>query len=228
MNRILVIAAHPDDEILGQGGTVRKIADNGGECYCLILGEGLTSRNQARDMTNKIDLRELKNDTIESSKIIGYKEVFFADLPDNRFDSIDLLDIIKKVEEKIDKIKPDVVLTHFYGDLNIDHRITFEAVMTACRPIGMNSVKQVICFETLSSTEWSFGKVNTTFNPNYFVNITETLKKKIDAMACYKSELRDYPHPRSLESLEISAKKWGTVIGCKYAEAFEIVRKIDI
>lgn len=227
MSKILVIAAHPDDEILGLGGTIRKHVINGDVVDCLILGEGMTSRVLKREDADKDTLDDLHNDALKSAEIIGFRNVYFSNLPDNRFDSVDLLDIIKEIEKYVQIIKPEIIYTHHYGDLNIDHRITFEAVMTACRPVGEYSVKEIYCFETPSSTEWNFKYGEDAFRPNVFIDIGKTLQTKLNAMKCYNTELRSYPHPRSLKSLEIIAAKWGTVVGKKYVEAFELMRRID-
>lgn len=227
MKKILVIVAHPDDEILGLGGTVRKHVNNGDVVSCIILGEGMTSRKNNRNDTEQSIINSLHENTVQASKIIGYKEVFFANLPDNRFDSVNLLDIIKIVEEYIGKIKPDIIYTHHHGDLNIDHKQTFEAVITACRPVGDYSVKEIYTFETPSSTEWNFRYENNSFKPNVFIDVKGTLRAKLDGMACYRTELRDFPHPRSIKTLEIIAQRWGTVVGKEYVEAFELIRKVD-
>ncbi|WP_058953766.1 PIG-L deacetylase family protein [Clostridium tyrobutyricum] len=223
--KILVIAAHPDDEILGVGATIAKHVQYGDSCTALILGEGMTSRYDKRDLADTSKLEELHKDTFQAGKIIGYEKVYLENLPDNRFDSVDLLDIIKIVEKYIDKIKPDIIYTHHGGDLNVDHRKTYEAVLTATRPIESDCVKEIYCFETVSSTEWNFEYSNL-FVPNYFVDITETLESKLKAMKYYKSELRNFPHPRSIDNLIASAKKWGSVVGKKYVEAFEVIRII--
>lgn len=227
LKKILVIAAHPDDEILGLGGTIRKRVENGDVVDCVILGEGATSREETRENVDTKVLNELHNHTLKSASIIGYKNVYFSNLPDNRFDSVDLLDVVKEVEKYIEKIKPDTIYTHHYGDLNIDHRITFEAVLTASRPVGDEYVKEIYAFETPSSTEWNFKYGESKFQPNVFVDITDTLKFKLNAMECYKTEIREYPHPRSLEALKIMAERWGSVVGKKYIEAFELIRKVE-
>lgn len=223
--KILVIAAHPDDEILGIGGTVAKHILEGDECFALILGEGITSRYEKPDLSDSNKVNELHNATFKVAKNIGYKEVYLEKLPDNRFDSIDLLNIIKLIERYIDKIKPGIIYTHHGGDMNIDHRKTYEAVLTATRPIGENYVNEIYCFETISSTEWNFEYVNT-FRPNYFIDITSTLDKKLEAIKFYEGEMREFPHPRSIKNLISTAEKWGSVINANYAEAFEVVRII--
>ena len=226
MNKVLVVAAHPDDEILGVGGTLYKHINNGDEVYCLILGEGMTSRKDNRLDTEERKLEKLYSDTFNAAEIIGFKDVYFSRLPDNRFDSIDLLDIIKEIEKHIAKINPDIIYTHHDGDLNIDHQRTFEAVITACRPVGDYNVKEIYAFETPSSTEWNFSYGDTSFSPNVFVDVKETIDKKLKAMECYQSEIRDYPHPRSIKALETIAARWGTVVGKEYVEAFELIRQV--
>ena len=226
MNKILVIAAHPDDELLGLGGTIRKFVNNGDIVDCIILGEGMTSRKDIREDTEENEISSLHEDAQKAGKIIGFRKIYFENIPDNRFDSVDLLDIIKVIERHVEELKPDVIYTHHHGDRNIDHKITYEAVLTACRPVGDYSVQEIYTFETPSSTEWDFTYGDNSFAPNVFEDITETIQEKVDAMACYKTELRDYPHPRSLEALKIIAARWGTVIGTEYAEAFQLVRSI--
>lgn len=224
MSKILVVAAHPDDELLGLGGTIRKKVNNGDEAICIILGEGLTSRRSAREDTCIDSVKDLQEDAIKASREIGFKRIHFGSLPDNRFDSVDLLDVIKLVEKYINEYKPDVVYTHHWGDRNVDHRITYEAVLTACRPVGEYTVRDVYTFETPSSTEWGFTRGENSFVPNVFEDVTDTLQNKLDAMKCYKTEIRNYPHPRSLEALEILASRWGLVVGKKYVEAFALIR----
>ncbi len=223
--KILVVAAHPDDEILGVGATICNHIRNGDECFALILGEGITSRYEKRELADIIKLENLHEDTYKAAKIIGYEEIYMEKLPDNRFDTVPLLDIIKIIEKHVEKIKPNIIYTHSSRDLNIDHRITVEATLTATRPIGEEYVKEIYSFETVSSTEWNFNNKHK-FNPNYFVDVTETLNEKLKAMECYKNELKEFPHPRSVENLKFSAMRWGSVISREYAEAFEIIRII--
>ncbi|MFX0100552.1 MAG: PIG-L deacetylase family protein [Candidatus Hodarchaeota archaeon] len=225
MKRVLIVAAHPDDEILGCGGTIAKLLKEGDEGYTLILGEGITSRDDSRDAEKrKGEIEKLKKSAMRANKILGIKEVFFCDLPDNRFDTIPLLDIIKIVENFKKRIEPNVIFTHFSSDLNIDHRITHDAVLTATRPLPSESVKEIYSFEILSSTEWRFPQK---FSPNVFYNIESTINLKIDAMKEYSLELAEYPHPRSLDGIRINAKSWGMKVGIKYCEPFTLIRKIN-
>lgn len=223
MKSVLVIAAHPDDELLGVGGTVRRLANEGCDIHAVILAEGITSRSDTRAEANKDELIVLQSDARKAAEIVGYKSIDFCGLPDNRMDGMELLDVIKIVTRFIDKYKPDTIFTHHHGDLNIDHRITCEAVITACRPVGDCCVKRILAFETPSSTEWDFNYVEP-FNPNVFIDISDTLDSKIDAMLCYSSESAEYPHPRSSESLRNYAGVRGTSSGYKYAEGFMLLR----
>jgi len=227
--KILVVAAHPDDELLGLGGTMHRfISQAGSVVRVVILGEGVTSRSDKRDAVLwKKELAAHRRDIEKARKAIGYASVGAYDLPDNRFDSVNLLDIIKIVEKEKNDFNPEIIFTHHGGDLNIDHRKTFEAVITACRPVEQEKVKTIITFETPSGTEWRASSDPNHFIPNLFIEISEmNLGAKIRAMEAYEYEKRKYPHPRSPEALEILARRWGIVIGKKYAEAFCLVRGI--
>lgn len=226
MSKILAVVSHPDDEILGLGGTLIKHVEDNDEVYCLILGEGVTSRKGLDEDEKNEKLRELKKQTGKAGQVIGFKDIFFSDFPDNKFDEVPLLDIIQNVENHIDEIQPDIIYTHFYDDLNVDHRRTFEAVITATRPFGDYNTKEIYCFETPSSTEWNFKNKKNNFDPNYFVDISDTIEEKMEALRLYENEMRNYPHPRSPEAIKTIAKRWGTVVGKKYVEAFELIRKV--
>jgi len=234
--KALVFVAHPDDEVLGMGGTILKHSQKGDIVKIVYLATGITSRrstnfqnNESYDQDeNKIkamqkEIKELRKDAKRSCNILKVKNFEFYDFPDNEMDSIPLLKIIKVIEKEIKEINPDRVYTHHFHDLNIDHRTVFNAVLTATRPIGTN-VKEVISFEIPSSTEWNYP---TQFNPNYFIDIKSQLSSKIKAMKAYKNEMGDFPHPRSVENLKNVSERWGSVSGKKAAEAFEIIRKIE-
>jgi len=224
MEKILIIAAHPDDEVLGCGGTAARLNKKGYEITTLILGEGISSRDDLRDMKKgEKDILELKGEAKRANAILGVKEVFFHDFPDNRFDTIPFLDIVKIIEKIKNQIKPEIIFTHYEKDLNIDHQITYKAVITATRPLEEETVKEIYSFEIPSSTEWSYPL---SFSPNMFYDISETIDVKIKALKEYKSELKKYPYPRSLEGVELTAKNWGMKVGLNYAEAFKTVRII--
>ncbi len=221
-NRILVVAAHPDDEVLGCGGTIARLVKEGYEAYTLILGEGITSRDKIRNRKKREkDINKLKNQIRKANKILGVKEVLSFDFPDNRFDSVDFLDIVKVIEEVKNELKPELVFTHSKSDMNIDHRITYMAVITSTRPMQNESVRTIYSFEVLSSTEWNYPL---SFSPNVYFNIENTLDLKLKAMMEYKMELREYPHPRSIEGIRTKAMQRGMEVGFPYAEAFELVR----
>jgi LmbE family N-acetylglucosaminyl deacetylase len=224
--RVSVVAAHPDDEVLGCGGTVARLRREGHDVSFLILGEGATSRydHRAAAVTEEVSL--LERDARSAARLLDVDDVRFGGLPDNRFDSVPLLDCVKIVEHLIEEVEPAAVYTHHPGDLNIDHLVTFRAVMAATRPIAGHSVRDVYAFEVASSTEWAFGRLEPVFRPSVFVDISETLEANIAAMEAYRSEARAWPHPRSPEALQAIARRWGSVAGLDAAEAFELVRSI--
>ncbi|WP_293302828.1 PIG-L family deacetylase [Pedobacter sp. UBA4863] len=227
--KILIVVAHPDDEILGLGGTMSRLIRNFGiTAKVIILGEGITSRSDNRDLDLwDTHLKEHRNNIYQAQKKIGYHEVSIHNFPDNRFDSVPLLEIIKVIEKEKEEFLPEVIFTHHGGDVNIDHQRTFEAVVTCCRPMQDEVVKTIITFETMSGTEWRASTDPKHFIPNVFISIDEqSLNDKIAAMECYEFEKREYPHPRSPEALKIVAQRWGIVVGVEYAEAFCLVRNI--
>lgn len=212
--KTLVIAAHSDDEVLGMGGTIPKLEN----VDILILSGGLTSR--LNFIENSYSLQEA---AMKAGKLLNVNNLYIEKLPDQRFDNLDFLDLVQLIESYIKKIKPDIIYTHDYLDLNLDHRLTYQAVLTACRPMPNACVNEIYTFEIPSSSEWNFGQV---FIPNTFVNITDTIKYKLEALQYYDSEMRKFPHPRSYEGIENLAKQRGSQVGCEYAEAFKLIRRI--
>jgi len=228
--KILIVVAHPDDEILGPGATMNHLITNYGvSAKVVILGEGISSRFDGQASEQKNNELKIHHDNIyESQKVIGYHSVSTYSFPDNRFDSVSLLDIIKVVEKEKEIFKPDVIFTHHGGDLNIDHQRTFEAVMTACRPLAIEKVKNIFTFEVPSSTEWQPSISLNNFLPNIFIEVSEgNILKKIEAMEKYQFERREYPHPRSPEALMILAKKRGIEVGKYFAESFCLIRSVN-
>lgn len=224
---ILVVAAHPDDEVLGCAGTLSRLSKEGNNVYIAILGEGITSRSDIEQKQIVKELKLIRTQAMRAGKLTGAKKVFCLDFPDNRFDCIALLEIVQTIEMLIRKLKPQIIFTHHVGDLNIDHRITHQAVLTATRPTSAMSVKEIYSFEVPSSTEWNFAPNKNQFSPNVFYDISKTISLKLRAMRLYKSEIRKFPHPRSEEALVAIAKKWGSTAGLKAAEAFELIRKVS-
>ena len=222
--KILIIAAHPDDEVLGCFGAVARMVKEGDEAYTLILGEGKTSRDERRSVENKkAELNVLNREIEKANSVINIKKTFIENFPDNRFDSVDLLDIVKAILKVKEEVKPDIIFTHYENDLNIDHQITYQAVVTATRPMEDESVKEIYSFEVLSSTEWNYPL---SFSPDLFFDISETIKLKKEAMKQYDSELCQFPHPRSIEGIELNAKYHGMRVGKTHVEAFKTVRVI--
>lgn len=222
---VLVIAAHADDEVLGCGGTIAKLSDQGAKVHVAFLADGVYSRSGASD----VQFEELKVRHAAAEKacsILGVSSVSFRDYADNRMDTVALLDITKTVEELIARHCPDTILTHHMGDLNIDHRLTHQAVVTACRPQLGHPVKTILCFEVPSSTEWQLPGSALAFTPNWFVDITDTLERKLVALNAYANELRDWPHPRSKKGVEALATWRGATVGVNAAEAFMLGRQL--
>lgn len=226
----MVVAAHPDDELLGLGATMHKlIKTHGVIAHVVILGEGITSRSDIRDTEKWKEVLEQHHANMNAAgEKIGYKSIHSYNFSDNRFDSHALLDIIKVVEKEKDEFKPDIIFTHNGSDLNIDHQMTFQAVVTATRPMEDEQVKTIITFETPSATEWQSSSDPQPFSPNLFVEVgEEDIIAKSKAMECYEFESRPYPHPRSSEALFLLAKFRGMRIGKQYAEAFMVIRHIE-
>lgn len=222
---IVILAAHPDDEALGCGGTIAKLADEGATIHVAFLADGVLSRADGAD-SQQAELTARRAAAQKACDILGVKSVSFGDFPDNRMDTIALLDIIKPIETLFDAYRPDTVFTHHAGDMNIDHQRIHEAVATACRPQRGHPVKTLLCFEVPSSTEWQLPGSAPTFSPNWFVDISETLDRKLAALNAYAAELRDWPHPRSRRAVEHLAHWRGATVGLDAAEAFILGRQL--
>ena len=223
---VLVVAAHPDDEILGCGGTIARLAREGHQVRIAILAEGISSRYAHREDADPGQLQHLHAQAQQAGNKVGAREVVLCKLPDNRLDTVPLLEVVKLVEELVARFRPEVIYTHHPGDLNVDHGVVHRAVLTATRPVAGQCVSEIYAFEVPSSTEWAFQRLEPSFRPNVFVDITKTLETKIDALACYDTEMRKFPHPRSAEALRAIATRWGSVVGLPAVEAFELIRSV--
>ncbi len=218
----LIISAHPDDETLGCGGYIIKYSKTE-NIYSLFISDGVSSRNlEDSKLKKEIELR--KKNSINAQKILGIKNSFYLNLPDNKLDTVPFLKIVKKIEKKIFEIKPNKILTHSNLDLNIDHRIVSQAVITATRPTKKNYVQKILFYEVLSSSEWNFGKER--FVPNYYIDVSKQVEKKFKAFKCYKQEIQKFPHPRSIVGMETLMKYRGMESGLKFAEAYYLARSI--
>lgn len=227
--RIMVVVAHPDDELLGLGATMHKlIEEEGVQTHVVILGEGITSRSDVRDPQKWEKELAIHHANIENArKAIGYGSVKTYNFSDNRFDSHALLDIVKVIEHEKNAFNPDIIFTHNGSDLNIDHQMTFQAVVTGTRPMEGENVKTIITFETPSASEWQATNKADKFCPNLYMQVNEEdVLAKIKAMECYEFEKRTFPHPRSGQALKVLTQNRGLQVGCNFAEAFQIIRMI--
>jgi LmbE family N-acetylglucosaminyl deacetylase len=267
--KVLVIAAHPDDELLGVGGTIAWHVANGDQVKVAVMCEGISARfssdgryelrrgngeraivaavrtaavegvledgqdstlasNSAgaprRYVPERFDA--VKLETYEAARILGVTDVHAGSLPDQRLETLPLSDVVKQIEALISDFEPDLVYTHFSGDINRDHRVLTEALLVAVRPYAAPSVREILMFETPSSTEWSSPSLTPSFQPNVFVDITPFLAHKIAAFNCYSAEGRPYPHPRSCQALADRAHFWGSLVNRECAEPFMLVRSI--
>jgi LmbE family N-acetylglucosaminyl deacetylase len=227
--KIMIAVAHPDDELLGLGAAMnRLISEYNVTTHVVILGEGITSRSDSRDTEKwKKELEQHRKNIADAQKAVGYHSVSIYDFADNRFDTVALLDIVKVIEKEKQSFQPDIIFTHHGGDVNIDHQRTFEAVITACRPMEHEKTKTIITFETPSGTEWRASTDPRHFVPNLFISVSEkNIEAKVKGMESYEFEKRPYPHPRSPEALKIQAQRWGIAVGAPFAEAFCVVRSV--
>lgn len=221
-NNVLVIAAHSDDEVLGCGGVISKLAGEGSQVTVMFMTNGVGARGDAIS-SKASDLRELHSK--KAANILGISQVKQFDFPDNSLDTVPLLELTKEIEQLIDLVKPQTVFTHYLNDLNIDHSIVARATLTATRPIIGSPVKRLFGYEVNSSTEWFFG--NTKFSPNYFIDISKSFITKVKAMRAYENELKTSPHPRSIEGIKALAALRGSAVGCDFAEAFYVYRFLE-
>ncbi len=221
MRKILIVAAHSDDEALGCGGTIAALTAAGNTVNAMFLTDGVGARATTASSSAA---KRRRDAAAEAGEILGISSAVHFDFPDNRLDTVALIDVVQAVEKVVQDIQPDEVYTHHVDDLNVDHRVCHQAVLTACRPQPGHSVRSIFGFEVPSSTEWAF--TSPAFDPQYFVDITDHMDTKLRALAVYDEEMRAPPHPRSTTSIEALARWRGSTVGCGAAEAFSVIRKV--
>ncbi len=225
MKKALVIAAHPDDEVLGMGGTIAKLVKAGSIVDVMIVTDG--SSAQYRDSDHLAEIIEAKKkETRNCADVLGVRDIYYGELPDMKLDATPHIRINQVIEDVIDKVQPDAVFTHFWGDVNCDHQNVYKSTLVAVRPVMGQVVKELYCYRVPSSTEWTPNKADTMFMPNYFVDIEQYAEQKYKAFSCYSTELREYPHPRSVQYLRENDKVVGLRVGLLAAEEFVLLRKL--
>lgn len=224
--RVLCVATHPDDEIIGVGGTLARHAAKGDDVHVSILSEAEPARYDEITPEVEAKMAERRDCTRSACATLGVESVSFHGFPDNAFDDIPLLDIVKVVEEEIRTHDPDVIYTHHYGDLNLSHELTCRAVVTAARPLPESNVGAILAYETLSTSEWAVPHVVNAFQPTSFRDISDYLERKLDALSEHSPELREHPHPRNVQNVRRNAKLWGAKAGVEAAEPFELLREV--
>lgn len=222
MAKILVIAPHPDDEVLGCGGTIAKHNLNGDEVYLCIVTKAYPPE------WSEDEVEERKKEVFKAGESLGIKQVYFLDLPTVKLDTIPQKELNNLIAQVIDKVKPQIIYIPHKGDVNKDHQIVFDATMVAIRPKPDLLIEKVLSYETLSETGWAAPFPESAFIPNVWVDISGVVETKLKAMSEYKSELKEFPHPRSLEAISAVAKMRGATVGVEAAEAFMLVREIWI
>lgn len=224
---VLVLAAHPDDEVLGCGGTMARFASEGADVHTVYFTDGVSARQEhAVSIESNLASQARRAASDIAANILGVKSVVFGHFPDNRMDSVDFLDIVQFVERQVNHYLPDMILTHHAGDLNIDHRLVHQATMTACRPQPGHSVKTILFFEVPSSTEWQPAASAAMFAPNWFIDITQYLDARERALQAYADEIRPWPHSRSFKAVDHLARWRGATVGVEAAEAFMLGRNL--
>jgi LmbE family N-acetylglucosaminyl deacetylase len=218
--KVLVVAAHPDDEILGLGGTIAAHVDRGDSVQLAIMCGG----GSVRYLPERSPV--VREEAGKAAEILGVADLILRDLPDQRLDTIPISQVVGEIETLLRSFRPDTVYTHFCGDINRDHRVLAEGVMVATRPYAAPFVQEILMYETPSSTEWGLSQMSSAFQPNVYVDITKFLETKLRAFSCYSAEICAEPHPRSLPALRERAHYWGSIVNRQAAEPFVSVRSL--
>jgi len=217
--KVLVVAAHPDDEAAGAGCAIARHVALGDAVSTMFLTDGVSARATARDA----DAAFRRRCAEKAAAILGYHDLHFHSFPDNGLDTVPLLEVVRAIEKVAADIEPDIVYTHHGGDLNVDHKVALRATLTCFRPLPASGVRRILAFEVPSATGWDFD--GPMFAPNVFVNAEGLLVKKLDALDAYEAEIRPFPHARSRMSLEARAVAWGSQAGIVVAEPFLLIRE---
>ena len=218
--KVLVVAAHPDDEILGVGGTIAAHVARGDEVRLAIMCGGGSVRYSQEDRSL------IHAEAQKAAGILGVAGLILGELPDQRLDTLPISQVAAEIESLVRSFQPATIYTHFCGDINRDHRVLTEAVMVAARPYAAPYVQEILMYETPSSTEWGLAQLSASFQPNVFVDISRMLEKKMQAFACYSAEICAEPHPRSLVALRERARYWGSLVNRQAAEPFVAIRSL--
>jgi N-acetylglucosamine malate deacetylase 1 len=221
MTRILVVAAHPDDEVLGMGGTVALHTERGDVVRVLVVTDGSSTQYPGDSETR---LRK-EEEALRAAAELGVMDYVHLDLPDMRLDTLAHVEVNRVLEEHVSDLSPTVVYTP-HPDVNLDHRVLFDSVAVATRPIPGQSARRVLTYAPTSSTEWTPAPLNW-FVPNWFVDVSASIERKVAAFAHYETEQRDYPHPRSERAIRAAGEFYGSCCGCEFAEPFVLVRGIE-
>ena len=220
---ILVIAPHCDDEVLGCGGIIAKYSSSGNNVFVAIITNGSLG---APELFSRQGTEKVRAEALSSHRLLGVKETFFLDFPAPRLDTIPAYQLSLKLSQLIKELKVEIVYVPHRGDIHKDHRIAFEAALVAARPINNSTVKKVLAYETLSETEWAPPFSDDAFIPTIFENIENFIDIKVEAMNCYKTQIKEFPHPRSIKTIEALSAFRGSTIGTRSAEAFMLIREI--
>ena len=223
--KILVIAAHPDDEVYGMGGTIARLSSEGNEVHVLIVTDGCTAQYAGRPDLPEI-VAQKHEESFRANEFLGVKKVYFGTFPDMKLDTVPHVELNRLIEDTVNAVQPEAVYTHFYGDVNLDHQMTYRSTLVAVRPVPGQCVKEVYCYQVPSSTEWSPQLVQTEFLSNVMVDISWFQEKKERAVLAYQTEIREYPHPRSPQYIKETDRSRGLQWGLEPCEAFMLVRKI--
>lgn len=221
MNKVLVVAVHPDDETLGAGGTLMKYRDNGDEIYWLIV-----TAMYEKDGFDKVLIESRKKEIEDVKEKFLFKKVTQLDLPSSNLDQISEKEIIEKLSEVIKDIEPNIIMLPFRGDVHSDHRIVFEAASSCTKSFRYPFIKRVLMMETISETEFAPSLSENAFVPNYFVDISKHFDQKLEVMNIYKSEMKEHPFPRSVDNIKALATFRGSMAQCQYAESFMVLKDI--